>query len=34
MTQTAALYTGLLTGAMLGAGLMRLLQAGGRGWHE
>ena len=34
MTPTAALYTGLLTGALLGAGLMCLLQAGGRGWRE
>ena len=34
MTATAALYTGLLTGALLGVGLMCLLQAGGRGWRE
>lgn len=34
MTATAALYTGLLTGALLGAGLMCLLMAGGRGWRE
>lgn len=34
MTPTAALYTGLLTGALLGAGLMCLLMAGGRGWRE
>ena len=34
MTPTAALYTGLLTGALLGVGLMCLLQAGGRGWRE
>lgn len=33
MTATAALYTGLLTGALLGAGLMCLLMAGGRGWR-
>jgi len=33
MTATAALYTGLLTGALLGVGLMCLLMAGGRGWR-
>lgn len=35
MTPTAALMTGVLTGALLGAGLMCLLMAGnGRGWRE
>lgn len=34
MTPTAALMTGVLTGALLGVGLMCLLNAGGRGWRE
>ena len=35
MTPTAALMTGVLTGALLGVVLMRLLMAGnGRGWRE
>ena len=34
MTTTAALMAGVLTGALLGVGLMCLLMAGGRGWRE